>query len=335
MPDARVAAGRPLGGMVPDPARLPAASATDLVRADGRPQPAFRDSLRRIPSWRNGWSVAWVWIQAAAIVSAAVWWGNPIGYVLAFLLMGRTQAQLAALLHEAAHRLLFSNRTLNDFVGRWLVGYPAFTSTDAYRRVHMAHHRKEFGPDEPDIPLYSGYPISRASFRRKLVRDATGRTGVKLLRAQLAGFRSTDPRVSHTLWKILATQALLAGIAIAAGRWWLYPLLWFAPYLTVWRVINRLRSVAEHGGMDASDDRRATSHSVHQSWPARVYLVPYNIGWHLAHHVDSGVSMRHLPRYHRALFDAGYVTADLEHPSYRALWRALRSDSRPSGARST
>jgi hypothetical protein len=33
--------------------------------------------------------------------------------------------------------------------------------------------------------------------------------------------------------------------------------------------------------------------------------------------------MRHLPRYHRALRDAGYVDDSLEHRSYRALWRAL------------
>ena len=49
---------------------------------------------------------------------------------------------------------------LNDWVGRWLLGYPSFASTDAYRRVHMAHHRQEFGPDEPDLPLYVGYPIT-------------------------------------------------------------------------------------------------------------------------------------------------------------------------------
>ena len=30
------------------------------------------------------------------------------------------------------------------------------------------------------------------------------------------------------------------------------PLFWLLPYLTVWRVINRLRSIAEHGGMHAS-----------------------------------------------------------------------------------
>jgi fatty acid desaturase len=321
--------------MVPGPELLTPAHATTSVRVDGRPQPEFREHLRAIPSWHNAWSVVSVWVQAIVIVGLAVWWANPVGYVVAFLLMGRTQAQLAALMHEAAHRLLFANRRVNDIVGRWFLGYPSFTSTDAYRRVHMAHHRQEFGLDEPDIPLYAGYPISHASFRRKLVRDATGRTGFKLMRAQFAGFRSADPRVRHTLWKILAVQAVLLGAAVAGGVWWVYPVFWLLPFLTVWRVINRLRSIAEHGGMDASADRRATTHTVRQSWLARSVLVPFHIGWHLAHHVDAGVPMRHLPEFHRALRDAGYVTPALEYPGYRALWRALRAGTPPSGAAST
>jgi fatty acid desaturase len=327
MPEGHVVDGRRMGGMVPDAALLVPARADDRIRADGRPQPAFRDELRRIPSWRNAWAVAFVWIQTIGIIALAVWWGNPIGYVLAFVLMGRACAQLASLMHESAHRLLFADRRVNDVVGRWLCGYPIFTSTDAYRRVHMAHHRHEFGPDEPDIPLYADYPISGASFRRKLVRDATGRTGYRLFRDQVRGFRSPEPRVRHTLWKILLVQAMLLGTAIAVGRWWLYPLLWVLPYLTVWRVINRLRSIAEHGGMDESSDRRATTHTVRQHPVARTFLVPYFIGWHLAHHVDAGVPMRALPRYHRALVDAGYVPTGLEYAGYPALWRALRAGS--------
>jgi fatty acid desaturase len=324
MTDAGVLAGRPLGGMVPEPSLLTPARETALVRADGRPHPAFREQLRRIPSWRNALSVASVWLQIVVIVGAAVWWGNPLGYLVAFLLMGRAHAQLMSLMHEAAHRLLFSNRRANDLVGRWVLGYPSFTSTDAYRRVHMAHHRQEFGPEEPDIPLYAGYPISHASFRRKLVRDATGQTGFKLFRQQFAGFRSPDTRVRRTLVKILLVQVVLFAAAIAGGQWWVYPVFWVLPYLTVWRVINRLRAIAEHGGMDASSDRRATTHSVRQSWASRTFLVPFYIGWHLPHHVDAGVSMRHLPEYHRALCESGYMTPALEFRSYRALWRALR-----------
>jgi fatty acid desaturase len=335
MTDAGVLATRPLGGMVPDPSLLTPGRETERVRADGRPQPAFRERLRRIPSWRNAWSVLWVWLQAVVVVGFAVWWGNPIGYVVAFLFIGRTQAQLLSLMHESAHRLLFTNRRANDFVGRWLLGYPTFTSTDAYRRVHMAHHRREFGPDEPDIPLYAGYPISVASFRRKMVRDATGQTGFKLFRAQAAGFRSDDRRVRATLWKIVLVQALLLAAANVGGAWWAYPVFWVAPYLTVWRVINRLRAIAEHGGMNASTDRRATTHTVRQTVWARTMLVPYNIGWHLAHHVDPGVSMRRLPEYHRALRESGYVTPGLEHRSYRELWRALRDPNRARSDAST
>ena len=68
MAHASVLASRPLGGMVPDPALLTPAHATELVRADGRPQPGFREQLRKIPSWRNAWSVLSVWLQAALIL---------------------------------------------------------------------------------------------------------------------------------------------------------------------------------------------------------------------------------------------------------------------------
>jgi fatty acid desaturase len=305
------------------PQHLPAVHATDNIRADGRPTPAFRERLRRIPSWRNAGSVVMLYAQTALIVWASIVWA-PWSWPIAFVLMGRTHAQFASLMHEAAHRLLFSNKRANDLVGRWLLGYPAFTSTDAYRRVHMAHHRDEFGPDEPDIPLYAGYPIPHDSFRRKLVRDATGQTGLKLMRGLFANARSPDRRSRRTFWKIMTVQAILLGTCIAFGVWWLYPLLWLGPYLTVWRVINRLRSIAEHGGMHRSPDRRESTHSVRQHPVARFMLVPYNIGWHLAHHVDSGVPFRNLPLLHRELRTAGYVDDSFEYRSYPAIWRALQ-----------
>lgn len=310
--------------MVPRPEVLPPGRETADVHADGRPQPATREHLRRVPSVRNAISVVSTYAQTFGLVYVAVRFG-PIVWVPVFVLMGRAHAQFASLMHEAAHRLLFSKKPINDFVGRWLIGYPSFTNTDAYRRVHMAHHREEFGPNEPDIPLYANYPINASSFRRKLVRDATGRTGFRLLRDQLAGMRSPVPVVRRTLMKILAVQFVMVSVSILAGIWWVYPLFWLAPYLTVWRVINRLRSIAEHGGLMASNDRRVATHSVTQHWAARFFLVPFHIGWHLAHHVDAGVPMRNLPTYHRMLVASGYVNPGYEYPSYRALWKALRS----------
>ena len=312
-----------LGGMVRHD-RLSLGNATDDVMPDGRLVSSRRDALRQIPSVRNGLSVVSVFAQTAVLIYLAVHFG-PIAWLPVFVLMGRAHAQFASLMHEAAHRLLFRNRSLNDFVGRWLIGYLAFTNTDAYRRVHMAHHREEFGPNEPDIALYANYPISAASWRRKLARDAQGRTGLRLLRDQLRGARSEVAVVRQTLFKILAVQAVLIVGAIVAGYWWVYPLFWLLPYLTVWRVINRLRSVAEHGGLMASDDRRIATHSVKQHWSARFFLVPFNIGFHLAHHVDAGVPFRNLPKYHQMLIDSSYINVEYEHPNYRSLWSALHT----------
>jgi fatty acid desaturase len=112
---------------------------------------------------------------------------------------------------------------------------------------------------------------------------------------------------------------------VATGHWWLYPVFWLAPWMSVWRVLNRLRAIAEHGGMTRSDDRRLTTHVVRQTPLARFWIVPYNTGWHLAHHVDSGIPFRRLPELHRELVASGWVTVGLEYPNYRALWRALRS----------
>ena len=111
---------RPLVGMQPPRACSPCRTRRNVSALDGRPQPAFREELRRIPSWRNAWAVLFVWIETIGVLALAVWWGNPVGYVLAFLLMGRADAEFAALMHEAAHRLLFANKRVNDLVGRWI-----------------------------------------------------------------------------------------------------------------------------------------------------------------------------------------------------------------------
>ena len=310
--------------MLPEAEALTQFRPTERLAANARPAPQWRDELRRIPNTRNAFGVILLYAQTIGIVVAAVWFDNWLVWALAFVLMGRAHAQFAALMHEAAHRLLFRNRRVNDWVGRWLLGFPSFTPIDLYRRGHMAHHRDEFGPEEPDIPLYRGYPITRASLRRKLTRDAEGRTGFKLFKGLLRGVRAPGPAGSQAR-RIVAVQLVLIAIGVALHHPWVYFILWFAPYLTVWRVINRLRSIGEHGGMQRSKDRRLTTHSVRQSPAARFMLVPFHIGWHLAHHVDSGVPMANLPRFHAELRRAGYVNDEIEYPSYLALWSKLSS----------
>ena len=310
--------------VVPGPEALPTVLPTDRLTETGRPVPELRAGLRRIPGARNALTVVGAWLQSFGVVAAAVaidrWWA----YLVAFLLVGRAFALLNILGHEAAHRLLFSHKPVNDGVGRWLLAYPGWTPFDVYRRVHMAHHKDEMGPDEPDLGLYSGYPITVASMRRKLVRDAVGISGYKNLVPLLSALRKPSSR--GVAARILGVQMLIcAAMWALSGRWWVYPLLWLAPWLTVWRVLNRLRAIAEHAGMERSPDRRRTTHVVRQTPLARFWIVPYHTGWHLAHHVDMGIPWRRLPALHRELVAAGWVTPPLEYRSYTALWRALAS----------
>jgi fatty acid desaturase len=296
---------------------------TDRLTPSGKAVPPIRAELRRISNLANAWSVLSLYAQTIGVVTAAVWLSHPLAWVVAFILMGRAFAQFAILAHESAHRLLFSNKAVNDFVGRWVLGAVAFVPLEAYRRGHIAHHRDEFGPDEPDMNLYRGYPITRASFGRKMRRDAFGKSGWKNLKGLLQAFRSKTARPIAV--RILGGQVVVLAVATTFGRPELWLFLWLLPWMTVWRVINRLRSIAEHGGMQRSSDRRNTTHVVRQRPLARFFMVPYNTGWHLAHHVDMGVPWRNLPAMHAELVRAGWVSPGLEYPSYRALWRALAS----------
>ena len=115
-----------LGAMVP--ASLPVAHVTAQVDASGFPTPEFRAQLRRIPSWRNAWSVLFLYVQTGVIVWASIRW-SPWVWPISVVLMGRAYAQFASLMHEAAHRLLFADKRLNDITGRWLLGFPVFTNT--------------------------------------------------------------------------------------------------------------------------------------------------------------------------------------------------------------
>jgi len=309
--------------LVPQPDELTRVLPSERLLGNGIAIPTIRAQFRRIDNLRNARALAMVWAWTALLAYGGVHWGVIPG-IIAFLLMGPMHARFAILMHEAAHRLLFSSKKLNDAIGKWIVAYPAFVPISLYRRSHFAHHREEFGPEEPDIAFYRGYPCEPSDLRRRLLRDAIGVSGYKNFVALLAAaFKPSSRRVASS---ILAVQVVLFGVFwLGTGAWWSYLAFWWLPWMTQWRVLNRLRAIAEHGGMSKSKDRRLTTHNVRQHWLARFWFVPYNTGWHLAHHVDMGVPWRNLPAYHRELQDAGYVTSEITFENYFEFWKVATS----------
>jgi len=318
--------------MMLNPEHLEHPFPTERLRSNGVLTPEVRNELAQIPDLRNALSVLSLWAFAllAFVIPARseVW----LLWPLAFILMTPVFARFAIMMHESAHRLLFSNRAANDFVGKWLIAYPVFVPMHLYRHSHLSHHREEFGPEEPDIAFYSGYPCELRDLRRRLTRDAIGVSGYKNLKPLLRG-AFTGPR-KRLAWSIIAVQLVIwSGAWAVSGVWYAYLILWLAPWMTGWRVSNRLRAIGEHGGLGASADRRLTTHSVKQSWIARLWITPYNTGFHLAHHVDMAMPWRSLPKFNAELEAAGYVNPEMTYLSYRALWRALCSQDTPIPAR--
>src|SRR5262245_30302080 len=221
------------GDMVPSAARLPAVLPTERLNARGMPNPPWRAQLRRIPNARNACAVLSTSAQSFGIAVAAsvvnTWWS----YLLAFVLMTRGHVCLNILAHESAHRLLFTNRRANDWIGRFLLAYPTYQAMLVYRRVHFAHHRDEMGPDEPDTALYAGYPIARDSWRRKLTRDGTGISAYKNFRVLVGAIVK---RRSEAL-QILAVQAMMLGASIVFMRPLAY-VVWIGSWSTLWKVSN-------------------------------------------------------------------------------------------------
>ena len=273
--------------------------------------------------------MAALWAMVVGVVWLAVWIDNPLAYLAAFVVMGPLYVRFAILMHEAAHKLLFTNKALNDWVGTWLIAYPAFTPITLYRRGHFAHHREEFGPDEPDLAFYGGYRCTRATLWRRLVRDAVGISGWKNFKVLCRSVRSTSFR--RIGLSILGVQALLWALAwVATGRWWIYPLLWWLPWMTQWRVLNRLRSIGEHGGM--RPHRTAGSPpttSASRSAPASGWCPTTPVGtWP----TTSTWASRGATCRPSTTSSSGPATSprSITYPSYRALWRALSSATEPA-----
>ncbi|MEO9895617.1 MAG: fatty acid desaturase family protein [Paracoccaceae bacterium] len=257
----------------------------------------------------------------ALAVALFALWPNVITFLLAVMLIGSRQLGLAILMHEAAHNALFKSRHLNENLGEWLCGRPILAELAAYRHYHLTHHRFTQSDKDPDLSLSSKFPTTRASLRRKFLRDLTGQTGVKQLLSQIImSVRLAGDADALDAAKADAAQAfkglefwkslpIFLGIPIVmslAGSWWWGLAFWLLPYLTWFQFVLRIRNIAEHGATEQSDDPFRNVRTTLASPIMRIFVAPYWVNYHLEHHMVMHVPCWKLPRLHKALVAKGY-----------------------------
>ena len=304
--------------------------------------PAWREALSRedikdllaMRDWRSWLSVATNWVLIAAAFALVVRWPNPATIVLALFVIGARQLGFAVLMHEAAHRSLFSNRRVNDFVGNWLCAFPIWSDLRPYRPYHLQHHAKNWTDEDPDLALANPFPITRSSMRRKVWRDLSGQTGFKRLRATVRrdlGLsrgrvkRNFDAGI-EAFHGVLLTNAILLAILALAGHPALY-LLWIGAWLTSYSLVMRIRSIAEHAMIpDPADEMNNTRTTVARWWE-RLLIAPNRVNFHLEHHLLPTVPHYNLPRMHRMLRERGALGTACVTTGYRDVLRLAASRS--------
>lgn len=264
---------------------------------------AYFTSKSDLQGWRL---VLGNWLAIAMIFVVVGLFPNPATIVLSVVLLGGRLLGLSVLMHDCGHRTLFKTPHLNDVVGQWLCALPVMNDQPSYARGHLYHHRHAGSEQDPDLKNYQSYPVSRASFKRKVIRDLSGQTGFKLMSFIFKGASGVISQEKRTSSKPFIQQILVQVtiflVLYAFGIGWAY-VLWGTAYMTVFMLVIRIRQVAEHAAVpDLFDvDPRKNTRTVVAPWWQRLVFAPNGVNYHLEHHFMASVPCYRLRKLHKHL----------------------------------
>lgn len=261
--------------------------------------------------WVGPALVAHCWAMIFASAAMAVVW--PWTLPLAVMLIGGRQLGLAILMHDAAHRALHPNPKVNDFLGKWLCD-PVL---EQYRPYHLTHHRFAQQAEDPDLALSAPFPISRASLRRKIIRDLTGQTYLKQrfgapAMSHVAGGK---PSAGASVWAAIKARrrTILGGVVCTAalapfGLWWAWLALWLLPSATWLPLVTRLRNIGEHACIaEGEPDPLRQARTTEANLIERALIAPYWVNYHCEHHMFMYLPCHRLALAHRMLAAKGLL----------------------------
>lgn len=293
--------------------------------------PTQRAELNAKSDWRGALEVGKDWGLVVLAFALSLLWPHPLVFVLSLLLLAAAQAGFAILQHEASHRSLFATAKLNDVIGEYFCALPILQSMPGYRAYHMTHHRLAGTREDPDLVMTEPYPVSPASLRRKLLRDASGLTGIKSiigLMGMAAGYWKYEltgkvERVQPAPQGVLGYAsmfvrnnghvALLWQVGMATvlawlGNGWLY-LLWLAAFLFILPICMRIRQIADHAVVADAFSTNPLQHArtTQARWYEKLLLAPHYEHYHLEHHFMPTAPCWQLPKLHAILQQEGLI----------------------------
>jgi len=262
-------------------------------------------------------AIAFDWLIILAVMVLCARFFNPATYFLAILIIGARMHALAILMHDATHYRFVKNRKWNDILTNFLTTYWLFTTIEAYRKNHLAHHRHLNTDHDPDWVAKLGvskftFPKTKAAFTKTILSYLFMYHGLTDALGFLKRFDGQRQPTKTTAGKKIARigfySLLFIGLSLTGG-WKYYLLFWIIPYLSSFFMFQYIRSVAEHFGDLKYENELNGSRSIRANDLERFFLSPHNVGYHLEHHLYPAVPFYNLPRLHQLL---------MKHPAFQS-----------------
>jgi fatty acid desaturase len=303
-----------------------------------------RAQLNQKSNWLGTWSVIKSWMLIIFAFGISILFPNPFSYFITVILLAGAHVGLAILMHDASHRALFVNSHINEWVGEWLCAKPIFQSLEGYRSYHMAHHRLAGTNEDPDLVMTQHYPITRASFQRKILRDISGVSGVKtyagltlmhaeqlkyMLNGQAIanenapqGFFGISKTLIKNLYAFVITNIIIFTILWALHTPWLY-VLWIIAQVFPFQVFLRVRQIADHAVVPDSLSKNPLLHarSTTAAWWEKMLFAPHHEHFHLEHHLVPTAPSWNLPKLHKILVEENALPEGSQSHGYAAVLR--------------
>ena len=264
--------------------------------------------IRKKRDWINVVSISLNWLQIIAAMALFFYFPNVLTFLLSVVVIGSRQFALAVLAHDGAHNLLFFNEKINDFASQWFCAFPLFSDNRPYRPYHLAHHRFTESENDPDLSLSAPFPITKASFRRKVIRDLTGQTGFRrysialksIFSSEADNFAGRIKKISDKIGGFFISNLVIFSLIAIFSHWSIYFLLWWIPAFTYYSLIVRIRNIAEHS-VTPGDTNLNNTRTTKASLLTRYLLVPHHVNFHLEHHLFTNCPWYNLPKVHEML----------------------------------
>lgn len=251
------------------------------------------------------------WIVIVATIALADhyfhWWT----YIPAVILIGSRMHALAIVMHDAAHFRFLRNRKLSDLITDVLACFPMLINVEGYRRNHTQHHQHLNTRDDPDWTAKADRPAfarpqTRWQFLGRLALYLIGYQGIADAR-WMARRIGKDKKTGSQKRQMQLFYMLLFVALSVLGLWKQYLLFWIVPFFTSFMMFQYIRSFAEHFGDLEYGKLLKSTRTVKPFLIERVLIAPYNISYHLEHHLYPAVPFYNLPALHHLLMaDPGF-----------------------------